>query len=232
MNIRKIILGIILLSNQSKIIAQDIQTLVKNSKSKIESVKEYVAVGKLKTNVLFLKIPVASVKLFFKRPNQFKLVSEKGLSFVPKGAMSFNLHNIFSNNDFTVIDAGHDQIDKVKVRIAKLIPNDENSDMVLASLYIDPISSLIIKAKVTTKESGTYEIKMKYKKYSSFGLPDDISFSFNTKDYKLPKGITFDFDTDPSNKESIKKGRPAKGEIKILISTYEINKGITKDTFK
>ena len=95
MNIRKIILGIILLSNQSKIIAQDIQTLVKNSKSKIESVKEYVAVGKLKTNVLFLKIPVASVKLFFKRPNQFKLVSENGLSFVPKGAMSFNLHNIF-----------------------------------------------------------------------------------------------------------------------------------------
>ena len=49
----------------------------------------------MKTNVAFLKIPIANVKMYFKRPNKLKLKSEKGVSFVPKGAMSLNMNNLF-----------------------------------------------------------------------------------------------------------------------------------------
>ena len=212
--------------------AQDINILVGNARAKIEKVTDYEATGKMKTNVTFLKIPIATIKLYFKNPNKFKLISEKGLSFVPKGSMSINLNTIFTGNNFIIIDAGFDKIEKTNVRVAKLLPTDENSDLVLTTLYIDPVNFLILKSKTTTKENGTYELKMKYKKYSLYGLPDEILFSFNAKDYKLPKGITFDFDDGASNKKTIKSEKHKKGEVEILLSNYIINNGLNDNIFK
>ncbi len=211
---------------------QNINVLVANAKSKIDQVKDYKASGKMKTNVSFLKLPIANVMLYFKNPNKFKLKSEKGVSFVPKGSLNINLNSIFTETDYTIIDAGTEKVDNIPVRVAKLLPNDDNNDLVLTTLYIDPIQLLILKSKTTTKENGTYELKMNYHKYSKYGLPDKILFSFNTKDYKLPKGITFDFD-DRTSKSSIPKTeKNKKGELEILFSNYEINKGISDDMFK
>lgn len=212
--------------------AQNINVLVANTKSKIEQVKDYTALGKMKTNVSFLKLPIANIKLYFKNPNKFKLKSEKGVSFVPKGSININLNSLFAENNFTIIDAGSEKIDNITVRVAKLLSNDDNSDLVLTTLYIDPVRFLILKSKTTTKESGTYELKMNYKKYAEYGLPDKILFSFNTKDYKLPKGITFDFDDGTNNKSTPKTEKFKKGEIEILFSNYEINKGISDEIFK
>ncbi len=212
--------------------AQNINILVANTKSKIEQVKDYTALGKMKTNVAFLKLPIANVKVYFKNPNKFKLKSEKGVSFVPKGSMNINLNSIFTENNFTIIDAGSEKIDNIPVRVAKLLPNDDNNDLVLTTLYIDPVRLLILKSKTTTKESGTYELKMNYNKYATYSLPDKILFSFNTKDYKLPKGITFDFDDGTTNSSTPKTEKYKKGEIEILFSNYEINKGISDDIFK
>ena len=218
---------------QKNISAQDINIVVGNARTKIEKVKDYEATGKMKTNITFLKIPIATIKLYFKYPNKFKLISEKGLSFVPKGSMSINLNNIFTDNNFTIIDAGFDKIDNANVRVAKLLSNNENSDLVLTTLYIDPVNFLILKSKTTTKENGTYELKMRYKKYSIYGLPDEILFSFNAKDYKLPKGITFDFDDGTSNNQTAyKKEKAKKGVVEILISKYIINKGLNDNIFK
>ncbi len=212
--------------------AQNINILVANTKSKIEQVKDYTALGKMKTNVAFLKLPIANVKVYFKNPNKFKLKSEKGVSFVPKGSMNINLNSIFTENNFTIIDAGSEKIDNIPVRVAKLLPNDDNNDLVLTTLYIDPVRLLILKSKTTTKESGTYELKMNYNKYATYSLPDKILFSFNTKDYKLPKGITFDFDDGTTNSSTPKTEKYKKGEIEILFSNYEINKGISDEIFK
>ena len=33
-------------------------------------------------------------------------------------------------------------------------------------------------------------LEMTYGKYAEYGLADKVIFSFNTKDYKLPKGVT------------------------------------------
>lgn len=142
------------------------------------------------------------------------------------------MNSLFNEHDFTVIDAGSDKINNVKVRVAKLLPNDDNSDLVLSTLYIDPINLLILKNKTTTKENGTYELTMNYGKYSSYGLPDEILFSFNTKDYKLPKGITFDFDDQSSKKPLAKSDKPTKGEVKISLSKYNINKNLSDAFFK
>lgn len=211
--------------------AQDIDLLVANAKSKIEKVTDYEASGRMKTNVAFLKVPVANIKVYFKNPNKLRIKSEKGISFIPKGAVSINMSNILGEKNYTIIDAGTEKIGNTTVRVAKLLPTDDNSEVVLSTVYIDPINNLIRKAKTTTKENGTFELEMTYGKFSEFGLPDRIVFSFNTKDYKLPKGVTFDFD-DGSTVPQTKDIKNKKGRAEIIFNTYIINKGVSNDIFK
>ena len=57
---------------------EDIHVLVQKVKDKINLVNDYEANGKMKTNVSFLKVPVAAVKLYFKKPDRLKIKNEKG----------------------------------------------------------------------------------------------------------------------------------------------------------
>lgn len=225
----RLFLGLLFLtcSNASK--AQDIKSLISKVRQKIEQVNDYEAYGKMKTNVAFLKVPVADVNVYFKKPNKLKLKSSKGVSFIPKGAVSFNVNNVL-NEEFSVIDAGTDKFGNTTVRVAKLLPIDDNSDVVLSTVYIDPINHLLLKSRTTTKESGTYELLLSYGNYMAYGLPDKVVFSFNTKDYKLPKGITFDFETGSDNKTKSVKSN--KGTAELSFSQYKINKGIAESVFK
>jgi outer membrane lipoprotein-sorting protein len=212
--------------------AQDINVLVQKAKVKIEKVNDYVATGKMKTNVSFLKIPPSIVNLYFKKPGKFSLKTENGVSFIPKGAVNMNLNGILSGKEFTVIDAGNDIVNNKKVRVAKLLPDNDNGDLVLTTLYLDPVSSLILKSKSTTKENGTYELHMKYGKYADFGLPDEILFSFNTRDYKLPKGLTFDFDDGKAAQSKARSSDNQRGTVTIEVTAYQINKGLSNAVFK
>lgn len=212
--------------------AQDATALVQKVKAKLEKVNDYEAAGKMKTNVTFLKVPVATVKIFYKKPNRLKIKNDKGISFVPKGAVNINLNNIISSEKYTVLDAGTDKINGTAVRVVKLLPDDDNAEVVLSTLYIDEANAVIKKAKTTTRENGSYELEMTYSKHLEYGLPDKIIFSFNTKDYKLPKGVTFDFDDGTDNKKAAGKAKNKKGRAEITINSYSINKGIADAVFQ
>jgi hypothetical protein len=229
---KTIITAAILFFTNAAFAQTDINTLLNKAKAKIESVNDYEADGVMKTNVAFLKVPIARVKVYFKKPNKLKVKSEKGISFIPKGAVSLNLNNLTGSNKFTVIDAGTENVKGQMLRVAKLLPTDDNSDVVLSTVYIEEATMLIKKAKTTTRDNGTYELEMTYSTYAAYGLPDKIIFSFNAKDYKLPKGVTFDFDDGtappPAPKDPL-KGK--KGRAEITFKNYVINKGVDDAVF-
>lgn len=212
---------------------QDINVLVQKVKDKINLVNDYEANGRMKTNVVFLKVPVATVKLFFKKPNRLRIKNEKGISFVPKGAVNINMSNVLSSGKYSVLDAGNDKVGNTAVKVVKLLPEDDNADVVLSTLYIDPVNQVILKTKTTTRDNGTYELEMSYGKYIAYGLPDKIIFSFNTKDYKMPKGVTFDFEDGSQKKTAAEKEKlkNQKGKMEIFINGYSINKGIADSVF-
>ena len=221
-------IALILLSMSSQ--AQDATALLKKVKATMDKVNDYEADGRMKTNVTFLKVPEAEVKIYFKKPNKLKIKNEKGISFVPKGAVSINLSSILNGNDYTVIDAGVDKIAGVNVRVIKLLPLDDNADVVLSTLYIDAVNNIIKKAKTTTRLNGSYQLEMTYGKYVGYALPDKIIFTFNTKDYKLPKGVTFDFDDGSESKKTTAAGNKS-GRAEIVFNAYLINKGVADTNF-
>lgn len=226
----KIVVTMVLLVVSLACHAQDADALVKKIKAKIDLVNSYEANGRMKTNVTFLKVPEADVKIYFKKPNLLKIKNEKGISFVPKGAVSINLSNIISGNQYTVIDAGTDKVGPVVTRVIKLLPTDDNADVVLSTLYIDEAKLVVLKAKTTTRENGSYQLEMTYGKYAGYCLPDKLVFTFNTKDYKLPKGVTFDFDDGTNNTKSAEKNKSGKAEI--TFGSYLLNKGVDDNVFK
>ena len=210
--------------------AQTPQELINKIKAKLEKVNDYTAKGKLKTNVIFIKAPIASVKVYYKKPDKMKIVNENGISFIPKGSVNINLAKFLSGSgNYEIVDAGTEP--STGLKILKLLPSDENSEIVLSTLYIDEKTELIKKAKNTTRDNGTYELEMSYGKYIEYSLPDKVIFSFNTKDYKLPKGVTFDYD-DGAEKKPDESLKNKKGKVEITYTEYLINKGVNDAVFK
>ncbi len=228
---KKVFLSVLFLGGLFVLKAQTAEEIIQSVKSRLGKVNDYEAKGKMKTNVIFIKAPVANVKVFYKKPDKLRINNESGISFIPKGSVNINLNNIFINTSgFDIIDVGREN--GTGLRIIKLLPKDENADVVLSTLYIDEAKSLIRKAKTTTKENGTYELEMSYGKYADYGLADKVIFSFNTKDYKLPKGITFDYDDGSKKEQTPEKLKNKKGRIEISYSGYTINKGVPDSVFQ
>lgn len=211
--------------------AQDMTELINKVKAKLDQVNDYVAKGTLKTDVTFIKAPAGKITVYFKKPDKFKLKKDGGISILPKGGVSVNLNSIITSNSYVALAAGEAIIDGVKTKIIKLLPTDETSEIILSTFYIDETNLLIRKAVTTTKENGTYEISMSYGKYANYALPDKVIFSFNTKDYKLPKGITLEFEGNekPSDLDKLKN---KKGKVEITYSSYTINQGVDDSVFK
>ena len=204
--------------------------LIEKVAQKLALVNDYVAEGTMKTDVSFIKASLGKVKIYFKKPNLLKVKKEGGISLLPRGGVSLTINTLLNTKGYTAIPVGTQILNGKNVRVIKLIPNDDNLDWVISTLWIDPVEALVYKTATTTKESGSYEITMQYGAYAQQGLASEVIFSFNTKDYKLPNGITLEFgDEDPASKQKMLKNK--KGTIEITYNKYTINKGIPNNIF-
>jgi outer membrane lipoprotein-sorting protein len=211
--------------------AQDPAALMKIIQTNLEKIKDYEATASFKTQIPFLKVPDAIVKIYYKKPDKIKIKNENGISLVPKETVSISLYSLV-NSQYQALDGGSDNLQGIPVRIIKLLPNDENGSLVLATLYIDTRRMLVLKVKTTTRDNGTNEVELYYGKFSETGLPEKIVFSFNIQDFKLPKGVTFDYDDGSAKKKESETGQNQRGKIEITYLSYSLNKGISDAVFK
>jgi hypothetical protein len=207
-----------------------VDPLIEKVSQKLALVDDYVADGVMKTDVSFIKASLGKVKVYFKKPNLLKVKKEGGISLLPKGGVSVTINSLLNTKQYIALPAGKQQYKGKELTVIKLVPTDDKLDWVISTLWIDPSDALVYKTFTTTKENGSYEITMEYGNYANMGLPSKIIFAFNTKDYKLPNGITLEFgDEDPTAKQKALKNK--KGSIEITYSNYIINKGVPNSIF-
>ena len=207
-----------------------VDPLIERVSQKLALVNDYVAEGVMKTDVSFIKASLGKVKVYFKKPNLLKVKKEGGISLLPKGGVSVTINSLLNTKQYIALPAGNQEYNGKTLRVIKLVPTDEKLDWVISTLWIDPTDALVYKTFTTTKENGSYEITMEYGNYANLGLPSKIIFAFNTKDYKLPNGITLEFgDEDPTSKQKALKNK--KGKIEIKYTNYIINKGVSNTIF-
>ncbi len=204
-------------------------------RAKVLTVKDYTADVRMKIDINRMRIPQLKGILYFKSPNKMRLERQGGLSILPKKNINLTLSNLMPEGNVTVIDAGTGTIDGKKVRIIKVIPEDDLGQIILSKLWIDEASMLILKTETTSRNDGTIAMDLTFGKYASYSLPDHVTITMDVKDYKLPKGITMDYnDTPPPppKNPNEKKPKTQKGTIQISYLSYDINKGIPDDRFK
>lgn len=211
--------------------AQEEEALLKKVRAKLEKVTDYQADGRMKLDVSFINAPPSKVIVYYKKPKRFKVKKAGGISILPKGGVSVNVNTLLTGGSYQTVPGGTSVIDGKPATIVKLIPTDEASDVVLSVLHIDEKEAVIRKATVTTKESGTYEIFFTYGAYTAWGLPDKVVFSFNTKDYKMPKGMVFEYEKGGEKKVE-NKAKAKKGTVEISYTNYRINKGVDDKNFE
>ncbi|HEY0059080.1 MAG TPA: hypothetical protein VGB56_08080 [Flavisolibacter sp.] len=225
---KKLVFLTLLIVSSRTAFSQNEAALIQRIKAKLERVKDYTATGQMKVDVSFINTPPSAVVMYYKAPQQFTVKKEGGISILPKGGVSVNLNALLVGNDFTIVPGGTALVKGQRLRVVKLLPNDGAGNVVLTTFYIDEKALLIRKTGVTTKENGSYEIEMEYGKWAAWGLPDKMVFVFSTKDYKLPKGVTFEYEKGGPKPQ--KKGDD-KGRVEITYNTYSINKGVSDKVF-
>jgi outer membrane lipoprotein-sorting protein len=227
----KKLLFIFFLFFQFLVYSQDANVLLDKVVAKIKNVKDYSVDALIRTNIPFIKIVPVKAKIYFKQKDKFKIVS-KGIVILPKQGFT-DVNTFLSKTDsYMAVDGGTKMIGELKTSLITVIPTSENSEFVLAKLWIDPKNAVIISSQITTRSSGTVNVDYFYSSEIAFGLPSELIFEIDIKKFKMPKSVAADINNDKTKDKSKKKTVDKKGIITIKLSNYIINKGINDAIFQ
>lgn len=209
-------------------LGQTAEEILKGVIDKIDLVEDYQADVQIKAAIPFIKVPIAKATIYFKQKDKFK-VESKGIAILPKQGMS-DLTGFLSNEKkYSAVLGEVKTINEHKTRLISILPTDENSEIILAKVYISTSEDLIYRTVLTTKSSGTVSIDYEYNLNKKYGLPNKMTFTVDIKKFKMPKSVA----SDIRNNEKKKKYKEnEKGTIVLTFSNYLVNKGISDEVFK
>lgn len=225
---KKIILLLFILSVSIYAQQQDPYKLLDRVKQKFSSsVDDYQVNAHIKVDVSFIKVPEMDAKVYFKKPDKMKMDTE-GFAMLPKQAFSFSPDLLFQGK-YNAIYVRQDKLDNTPVHVIKVIPDDEKSDIVLSTIWIDPGKEVIRKIASTGRKGGSFEISFNYDANMHYPLPSSIQFSFEAPN--SPRGMHGPGSDNQQNRQGTKNGQSEKGRVSITYSNYKINKGISDSFF-
>lgn len=207
----------------------DTKPLLDSIKKKMNRVTDYSADIQIKLNVSFIKIPVKSATIYFKKPNKVKMKTE-GFAMLPKQSASFNAAD-FLNKDFSSFYVKSEKINGVQNDVVKVVPMSSDGEIILATMWIDRKKQLVNKIDATTKSNGNFLLEFRYPKTPNpYEMPDLLKFTLDITKTTLPVSITGDFDSDQRIKKS-DEAKKQKATLSISYSNYKINTGIPDSFF-
>lgn len=201
--------------------------------NKMAVVKDYSVSVNVKVDLPFVKMMPINAKVFFKEKNKFK-VESKSIAIIPKQGFDQITKMLNDTNSIEALVSGNEIIGAAKTTIINVIPSSDTSDLILGKLWVDTKQNVVLKSQLTTKSNGTIVTEYFYETEIYYGLPSKMIFSVDIKKFKIPKSVAADInntkkESTPKQKENENK---KKGQIIILLTNYQINKGISDDLFK
>jgi len=208
--------------------AQPAQELLDKVKSRLGSVRTYVANVRIKVDVAFLKAPESTATLYFKAPNKTHIESE-GFAMIPKQGADLSAARLLSK-PYNSVDLGSTTFQGVSLRRVKVIPSEDDADVVVATLWIDPALAIVRKVELNMRVGGTVVAELVYDNATArdFGLPSYAKLMFDIANMELPKSMTGDFEDSPATTSGKKS---TKASVELWYSKYSFNVQIPDATF-
>jgi len=187
---------------------------------KFKQVHHYQVAAQIKPNIPLIKILPVKAQVEFTYPNTFKIKSA-GISILPKNGFS-ELPLLFSQpNQFTAIASGNEVIQGTRTDVITLLPRENEGDLVLAKIWVDTQSMVILKSVITSRSNGTIISEFDYTTEKAFGLPSRMKFTIDVKKFKIPKGVATDINR--TNRQVDDGNSTKKGSIEVIFSKYRVN---------
>lgn len=218
-------LGLILLiygvsfSNNS---APDPNDIIAKTREVYRSIQDFSASVQIEINVDFINIPDKSAKIIYKYPDKIKFKS-KSFIMLPKKGIGFMIFKLLEGKN-TVLYTGIHSINSRELYIVKIIPQEEDSDVVLATLYIDKEDHRIYRLEATSRDAGFFRTDFEYGGYGP--LPTSNRIQFEVDKVRIPLRFLGKVDIDRSKMKS-----GTKGEVILRFEEYQINEGIQDELF-
>jgi hypothetical protein len=200
--------------------AQQADELFARLTQKFKQVHHYEVKAQIKPNIPLIKILPVKASIQFTYPNTYKIKSA-GISILPKNGFS-ELPLLFSQpNQFTAIASGNEQIQGIRAEIITLLPRANEGDLILAKIWVDTQSMLILKSLITSRSNGTILSEFEYGAEKNWGLPARMKVTIDVKKFKVPKGVATDINR--TNRQADDGKSTKKGSIELIFSTYRVN---------
>jgi hypothetical protein len=101
------------------------------------------------------------------------------------------------------------------------LPLANEGDLVLAKIWVDAQSMVILKSVITSRSNGTILSEYDYTTDKSWGLPSRIKLTIDVKKFKIPKGVSTDIQR--TNRPTDDGNGSKKGTIEVIFGKYKVN---------
>jgi outer membrane lipoprotein-sorting protein len=196
--------------------AQNPELTFKRLVQKFNQVKSYDVVATIKPQIPLIRILPVKANIHFSYPSNFQ-VQSAGISILPKNGFS-ELPLLFSKpDDFTAIASGMEN----SFEIITLLPKQNDSNIILAKIWVDASSLLVVKSQITSRSNGTITCEFDYNQEKTWGLPAHMKFVMDVNKFKIPKGLATDINRTSRPAETDAKSK--KGTIDVYFNKYKVN---------
>lgn len=218
---RKVILIFLFISQLNFAQNKNADKILERVKSNFDFIQDYIVDVRGKVNFPDAVIPEIQAKIYFKKPDKFK-VESKSFLILPRQAIRFGPDVLFKK-DFSSILSGEIDINNIKHFIVKVIPNSLEAEEVV-TLWINSSNYTIKKMTVVSSKSGKIEAEFSYSLIDEkYWLPEKIQVNFEIKNLRLKRKLDKEL--------KILDDSPKSGSIILTYSNYIVNKGIDERIF-
>jgi hypothetical protein len=197
------------------------KALISTLNRKFNLVQDYTADVKMVFDIPGVKMNNMNGKVFFKRPNKFR-IKAKGIFFMPKQNPMQNISTLLLDTSaYTSVISGYETIDGRSCAIINIIPLKTEGELILGKFWIDKLDPLVRKSQITTKNNGTIESSNTYSSNAAYTLPDQIVIKVEVNKFKVPKMMSVDLNKKSKEKDLSKQKET--GTIRMDLVNYKIN---------
>lgn len=224
MTMRKIFLYILIFTQITFGQTKNADKILEKVKANFDLIQDYTVDVIGKVDFPDAVIPEVQARIYFKKPDKFKVESESFL-ILPKQAIRFGPEILFIK-DFTGILSGEVEIENVKHFIVKVIPTNPDDEEVV-TLWINSSNYTIRRISAVSSRAGKIEASLNYQLVDGkYWLPERMRMNFEIKNLRLMRQRKFNKDL------KIVDDSPKVGSISLIYSNFKVNKGIDDKVFE
>lgn len=199
--------------------AQQVDPVLTQIKQRLDSIGRFEVTVQMAVDIRHVNMPEKSAELTYEKGNSVHIESEDFV-LIPKRGLDFGLLELYKY-PFMTLNLGKVDFQGRPCELIKVIPTTDASDYSIATLWLDPRASRILKSQISTKKNGVFDITYQYAAPGDI-LPSRIRVDFLVNDIRIP--LRFVGREAQVDKEQLKADPGQKGAITLRFSNYRVTR--------